>query len=75
MDRKPVRVTIYNQTFSLIAQGDPADLQRAANTVDSLMHSIAAKSPSADTARIAVLACLHLADKLHSINSLVDISE
>ncbi len=73
MDRQPVRITIYNQTFSLIAQGDPVELQRAANTVDSLMHSIAAKSPSADTARIAVLACLHLADKLHSINALVDV--
>ena len=72
MDRQPVRVTIYHQSFSLMAQGDPAELERAAQTVDSLMNSIAAKSPSADTARIAVLACLHLADKLHSISQLVD---
>ncbi len=72
MDRQPVRVTIYHQSFSLMAQGDPAELERAAQTVDSLMQSIAAKSPSADTARIAVLACLHLADKLHAINHLLD---
>ncbi len=72
MERQPVRVTIYHQSFSLLAQGDPAELERAAQTVDSLMQSIAAKSPNADTARVAVLACLHLADKLHSINNLLD---
>jgi len=67
MDRQPVRVTIYHQNFSVLAQGDPADLQRAADTVDGLMQSIAAKSPTADTVRIALLACLHLADKLHAL--------
>ena len=72
MDRQPVRVTIYHQSFSLIAQGDPKELERAAHTVDSLMQSIAEQSPSADTARVAVLACLHLADKLHSISHLLE---
>jgi len=71
MERQPVRVTIFHQNFSLLAQGDPADLERAADTVDSLMQSIAAKSPTADTTRIAMLACLHLADRLHTINAIV----
>ena len=31
------------------------------------MQSIARKSTSADSTRIAVLACLHLADKLRSV--------
>jgi cell division protein ZapA len=31
------------------------------------MHSIAAKSPNADSGRVAVLACLHLADKLNGL--------
>lgn len=65
MDKQPVRVTIFHQSYSLLAQGDPADLEAAANAVDELMHSIAAKSPSADSTRVAVLACLHLADRLH----------
>ncbi len=72
MDRQPVRVTIFHQNFSLLAEGDPADLERAAETVDSLMQSIAAHSPTTDTTRIAMLACLHLADRLHSINALVE---
>ena len=67
MERQPVRVNIYHQSFSLLAQGDPKDLERAAQTVDALMNSIAARSPSADTVRIAMMACLHLADKLHTL--------
>ncbi len=35
--------------------------------VDDLMLSIASKSPNADSTRIAVLACLHLADKLRTL--------
>jgi cell division protein ZapA len=31
------------------------------------MNAIAAKSPSADALRVAVLACLHLADRLRAI--------
>ena len=31
------------------------------------MLSIAAKAPNADSTRIAVLACLHLADKLRTL--------
>jgi cell division protein ZapA len=71
MERQPVRVTIFHQNLTLLANGDPAELERAAQTVNALMESIAAKSPSADTTRIAMLACLHLADRLHSINALL----
>ena len=35
--------------------------------MDELMLSIASKAPNADSTRIAVLACLHLADKLRAI--------
>lgn len=65
MDAKqPVRVTIFHQSYSLLAQGDPAELINASNVVDELMSSIAGKAPTADSTRIAVLACLHLADRL-----------
>jgi cell division protein ZapA len=62
--RQPVKVTIFNSPYSLLAQGDPQELIDAAQTVDDLMHSIAARASTADSTRIAVMACLHLADKL-----------
>jgi cell division protein ZapA len=62
--KQPVRVTIFHQSYSLLAQGDPTELISAANAVDELMMSIAGKSSTADSTRIAVLACLHLADRL-----------
>ncbi len=65
MDSKhPVKVTIFNSPYSLLAQGDPQELIDAAHTVDDLMHSIASRASTADSTRIAVMACLHLADKL-----------
>lgn len=69
MDKQPVRVTIFGQTYSLLAQGDPAELQAAADTVDELMQSISAKAPTADSTRIAVLACLHMAGRLRHLES------
>jgi cell division protein ZapA len=65
--KQPVRVTILNQSFTLLAKGDPHEVQELAQSVDDLMLSVAAKVPNADTTRVAVLACLHLADRLHSL--------
>ncbi len=65
MDAKqPVKVTIFHSSYSLLAQGDPRELMEAASAVDELMHSIASRSSTSDSTRIAVMACLHLADKL-----------
>jgi cell division protein ZapA len=66
-EKSTVRVTILGQPYTLRAQGDPKDVEILAQSVDELMHSIAAKSPNADSGRVAVLACLHLADKLNSL--------
>jgi cell division protein ZapA len=67
IEKQPVRVTILNQTYTLLAKGDPREVEQLAESVDELMLSIAAKAPNADTTRVAVLACLHLADRLHSL--------
>ena len=65
MDAKqPIKVTIFNAPYSLLAQGDPQEVIDAAHLVDELMNSIAARAATADSTRIAVMACLHLADKL-----------
>ncbi len=63
-EKRPVRVTIFNQSYSLLAEGDPSDLEAAALAVDELITSLAARSSYGDSARIAILACLHLADRL-----------
>jgi len=65
--KSTVRVTILGQSYTLRAQGDPAEVERLAQSVDELMHSIALKSPNSDSSRVAVLACLHLADRLSSL--------
>ena len=64
--KKPVRVTIFHQPYTLLAS-EPAEVQELADSVDQLMASIALKAPSADSLRVAVLACLHLADRLRSL--------
>ena len=45
-DRKPVRVTIFNQSYALRASGDPRETEELARFVDSLMDSIASKTGS-----------------------------
>jgi len=66
-EKQPVRVTILSRAYTLLASGDPREIEAVAASVDELMLSIAAKAPNADSTRIAVLACLHLADRLRSM--------
>ena len=63
-EKQPVRVTILSRPYTLLASGDPREVEQVAESVNDLMLSIAGKAPSADSTRIAVLACLHLADRL-----------
>lgn len=65
-DKQPVRVTILSRTYTLLATGDPHETEEVAASVNELMLSIAAKAPNADSTRIAVLACMHLADRLRA---------
>jgi len=68
-NKRPVRVTILSQSYTLLAPGDPREVEQLAASVDELMLSIAEKAPNADTTRVAVLACLHLADRLHTLEA------
>lgn len=64
---EPVRVTIFNQSYSLVASEDPGRVEHLAQKVDDLMSSIAVRAGNVDATRAAVLACLHLADELDSL--------
>jgi cell division protein ZapA len=64
---EPVRVTIFNQTYSLVASEEPGRIEHLAQKVDDLMSSIAVRAGNIDATRAAVLACLHLADELDAL--------
>lgn len=66
-EKRPVRVTILSQSYTLLTAGEPREVEELAQKVDELMLSIAARSPNADSTRIAVLACMHLADRLRNL--------
>ncbi len=65
-EKPPVRVNIFHQTYTLRTAGSERDLQELADSVDQIMSAISAKAANADSLRVAVLACLHLADRLRS---------
>jgi cell division protein ZapA len=64
--RTSVRVTIYNQPYTLAAE-DPNEVESLAHTVDDLMTSIAQRAGNVDSQRVAVLACLHMADRMRTM--------
>jgi cell division protein ZapA len=64
---EPVRVTIFNQTYSLVSTGDSGQVEELAQMVDDLMTSISIRAGNLDATRTAVLACLHLADQLRAL--------
>lgn len=64
MAKQSVRVQVFNQSYTLLTEGDPRELEELARSVDSLMASIAEKTAPSDTGRLAVLAAIHLADQL-----------
>jgi cell division protein ZapA len=64
MAKQPVRVQIFNQNYTLLADGDPREVLEIAHEIDELMSSISDRTSSVDSTRVAVLACLHLADRL-----------
>ena len=71
-EKQPVRVTILSRPYVLRTAGDPREVEALAASVDELMLMIASRAPNADSTHIAVLACLHLADKLRELQARVD---
>lgn len=63
-----VRVTIFNQAYTLVTTGDPSETEALARRVDDLMYQIS-RGGNLDSTRTAVLAALHLADELRAIES------
>jgi len=54
--RKTVRVTIFNQSYTLVATEEDGEVEALAHSVDELMTDIAQRAGNVDANRIAVLA-------------------
>jgi len=71
---KTVRVTIFHQQYSVSATDDAGEIEQLALEIDELMNSIAKRAGNVDSTRVAVLACLHMADRLRTIErELIDL--
>jgi cell division protein ZapA len=72
-NKRTVRVTIFNQPYTIAAAGDPRETEELAAQIDELMSSIARRAGNLDTTRTAVLACLHLADRLRTVERQLEV--
>ncbi len=59
-----VRVEIFDQPYNLRGS-DPEYILRLAEYVDAKMRAVAEQTQTVDTARLAVLAALNIADEYH----------
>ena len=69
-DAGSVRVSIFNQTYSLrSADGNGEHVERVARLVDERMRAVANGLAVHDVAKVAVLTALNLADELEGLKS------
>ncbi|HWR53985.1 MAG TPA: cell division protein ZapA [Bryobacteraceae bacterium] len=66
-EKQTVQVTILHQAYTLRVSSDEREVVELADSVDQLMSAIAARAGNADSLRVAVLACLHMADRQRSL--------
>lgn len=67
-----VRVVIYDQEYNMKGELDPEYIQQLAKFLDGKMRSIAARTRTVDSLRVAVLAGLNLADEYHQLKAKSD---
>ena len=66
-----VRVEIFDQAYNLRGS-DPDYILRLAEYVDTKMRAVAEQTQTVDTARLAVLAALNIADEYHLLRRKTD---
>ena len=71
----PVPVTIFGQPYTLRTEEDPSYVESLARYVDERMREVADLTRTADTAKIAVLAALNIADDLHKRKRQSDVTD
>jgi cell division protein ZapA len=70
-----IRVMIYDQEYNMKGAVDPEYIEKLAKFLDTKMRSIAARSRTVDSLRVAVLAGLNLADEYHQLKTKYEVSQ
>lgn len=71
MAKKPqgIRVVIYDQEYFMRGDLDEVYIQQLARYLDTKMRSIAERTRTVDSLRVAVLAALNVADEYHQLKA------
>lgn len=64
-----VRVEIYDQEYFMRGELDATYIKELARFLDARMRSIAERTHTVDSLRVAVLAALNIADEYHQLKS------
>jgi cell division protein ZapA len=67
-----IRVVIYDQEYHMRGQLDPDYIHKLAKFLDGKMRSIAERTHTVDSLRVAVLAGLNIADEYHQMKARLD---
>ena len=62
-----IKVDIYDQTYHVAGDLDPAYVEKLAQLVDTKMREVARATGTVDTVKVAVLAALGIADELFTL--------
>jgi cell division protein ZapA len=65
----PLKIEIYDQSYSVSADGNEEHLQELAAYVDAKMREVATATRMVDSLKVAVLASLNIADELFALRT------
>ena len=71
MEKPPdgIRVEIYDQQYHMRGELDAEYIRQLAEFLDARMRSIAERTRTVDSLRVAVLAALNIADEYHQLKA------
>ena len=64
-----IRVEIYDQEYHMRGDLDHDYIQKLAEFLDTKMRSIAARTRTVDSLRVAILAAMNIADEYHQLKA------
>jgi cell division protein ZapA len=64
-----VKVEIYDQSYTIAGELEPAYVAKLAGQVDAKMREVARSTGTVDSVRVAVLAALAIADELEALRA------
>ncbi len=68
-DSQSIRVVIYDQEYFMRGDLNQAYIEKLATYLDTKMRSIAERTRTVDTVRVAMLAALNVADEYHQMKA------